>query len=157
MIHADRPGRHGNVTVDDLEKLMAFTECLSVTFEYAVLADKAAQQQADVGQMWASIEAEIDPAGLEAATPPGLTSNTGLGHDRLIAQGRAALLTSKEREILSCLATGATNRQIGRSLAISEGTVKSHLKRISKKLNTSSRAAAVAVYAEVLRPMGSQT
>jgi DNA-binding CsgD family transcriptional regulator len=30
---------------------------------------------------------------------------------------------------------------------ISEGTVKTHLKHIAKKLNTSSRAAAVAAYA----------
>ncbi len=157
MIHADRPGRHGNVTLDDLEKLMAYSECLSVAFEYAVLADKAAQQQAEVGQMWASVDAMIDPAGLEAPTPPDPTSGASLGDEHLIAQGRAALLSAREREILSCLATGATNRQIGHSLAISEGTVKSHLKRISKKLNTSSRAAAVAVYVEVLRPMASQT
>jgi DNA-binding CsgD family transcriptional regulator len=32
---------------------------------------------------------------------------------------------------------------------ISEGTVKSHLKHIAKKLNTSSRAAAVAIYGGV--------
>jgi DNA-binding CsgD family transcriptional regulator len=32
---------------------------------------------------------------------------------------------------------------------ISEGTVKSHLKHIARKLNTSSRAAAVAVYAGI--------
>ena len=32
---------------------------------------------------------------------------------------------------------------------ISEGTVKSHLKHIARKFNTSNRAAAVAVYAGV--------
>jgi DNA-binding CsgD family transcriptional regulator len=47
---------------------------------------------------------------------------------------------------MSHVATGATNGQIARCLVISEGTVKSHLKHIAKKLNTSSRAAAVAVY-----------
>jgi DNA-binding CsgD family transcriptional regulator len=58
-------------------------------------------------------------------------------------------LTAREREIMSYVATGATNSQIGRCLMISEGTVKSHLKHIARKLNTSSRAAAVAVYAGV--------
>ena len=47
---------------------------------------------------------------------------------------------------MSHVATGATNGQIARCLVISEGTVKSHLKHIAKKLNTSSRAAAVATY-----------
>jgi DNA-binding CsgD family transcriptional regulator len=47
---------------------------------------------------------------------------------------------------MSHVATGATNGQIARCLVISEGTVKSHLKHIAKKLNTSSRAAAVAIY-----------
>ena len=56
------------------------------------------------------------------------------------------VLTSREREIMSHVATGATNGQIARCLVISEGTVKSHLKHIAKKLNTSSRAAAVATY-----------
>ena len=51
--------------------------------------------------------------------------------------------------IMSYVATGATNGQIARCLVISEGTVKSHLKHIAKKLNTSSRAAAVAVYAGI--------
>jgi DNA-binding CsgD family transcriptional regulator len=50
---------------------------------------------------------------------------------------------------MSHVATGATNGQIARCLVISEGTVKSHLKHIAKKLNTSSRAAAVATYAGI--------
>jgi DNA-binding CsgD family transcriptional regulator len=65
----------------------------------------------------------------------------------LRVQRSAAELTSREREIMSHVATGATNGQIARCLVISEGTVKSHLKHIAKKLNTSSRAAAVATYA----------
>jgi DNA-binding CsgD family transcriptional regulator len=55
--------------------------------------------------------------------------------------------TAREREIMSHVAAGATNSEIARCLVISEGTVKSHLKHIARKLNTSSRAAAVAVYA----------
>lgn len=59
---------------------------------------------------------------------------------------RRSLVDLREQEIMSHVATGATNGQIARCLVISEGTVKSHLKHIAKKLNTSSRAAAVAIY-----------
>jgi DNA-binding CsgD family transcriptional regulator len=62
----------------------------------------------------------------------------------------ALSLTAREREIMAHVATGATNGQIARCLVISEGTVKSHLKHIAKKLNTSSRAAAVAVYGGIM-------
>src|SRR5246127_2946925 len=71
--------------------------------------------------------------------------------DEKAAQQRVAVgsLSAHEREIMSYVATGATNSQIARCLVISEGTVKSHLKHIARKLNTSSRAAAVAVYAGI--------
>jgi DNA-binding CsgD family transcriptional regulator len=72
----------------------------------------------------------------------------GQRHDAYNRRDRPAVpvLTSRERDIMSHVATGATNGQIARCLVISEGTVKSHLKHIAKKLNTSSRAAAVAVF-----------
>ena len=48
-------------------------------------------------------------------------------------------LTSREKEILSLLATGQCNKLIGRALNISEGTVKVHVKHILKKLKLRSR------------------
>jgi DNA-binding CsgD family transcriptional regulator len=74
-----------------------------------------------------------------------------LRHDAFCHRNQPTVteLTSREREIMSHVATGATNGQIARCLVISEGTVKSHLKHIAKKLNTSSRAAAVATYAAI--------
>ena len=61
-------------------------------------------------------------------------------------QPAVSSLSAREREVISYVATGATNMQIARCLMISEGTVKSHLKHIARKLKTSSRAEAVAVY-----------
>ena len=43
-------------------------------------------------------------------------------------------LTSREREIVLALAEGLSNRDVGRRLNISEGTVKAHLHEIYQKL-----------------------
>jgi len=55
-------------------------------------------------------------------------------------------LTTREREILLCLARGASNKEIARELELSESTVKIHVQNILRKLNLSSRVQA-AVYA----------
>ncbi|MGW9629921.1 response regulator [Agromyces sp. NPDC055520] len=53
-------------------------------------------------------------------------------------------LTVREAEVLSLVAEGRTNREIGRALYLSEATVKSHLVHIFTKLGVGSRTAAVA-------------
>jgi two-component system nitrate/nitrite response regulator NarL len=55
-------------------------------------------------------------------------------------------LTSREREIVQCLARGESNKEIARHLDVAESTVKIHVQNILKKLNLSSRVQ-VAVYA----------
>ncbi|XVJ69089.1 MAG: transcriptional regulator EpsA [Rhizobacter sp.] len=52
-------------------------------------------------------------------------------------------LTSREAEIVSWVAMGKTNPDIGMILGISAFTVKNHLQRIFKKLDVSNRAQAV--------------
>lgn len=53
-------------------------------------------------------------------------------------------LTEREREILSWLAAGASNREIARRLVVSLGTVKKHVSNICGKLSVRSRTQAVA-------------
>jgi two-component system nitrate/nitrite response regulator NarL len=55
-------------------------------------------------------------------------------------------LTSREREIVQCLARGESNKEIARRLDVAESTVKIHVQNILKKLNLTSRVQ-VAVYA----------
>ena len=56
-------------------------------------------------------------------------------------QGLAGL-TQRELEILTLLARGLTNRDIGQRLVISPKTVGKHVEHIYTKINASSRAAA---------------
>ena len=53
-------------------------------------------------------------------------------------------LTSREREVLELVVTGATNREIAAALYISENTVNFHMKHILAKLHLKNRAQAVA-------------
>ena len=50
-------------------------------------------------------------------------------------------LTSREREIILALAEGLLNKDVGRRLNISEGTVKVHLHNIYSKLGVKNRTA----------------
>lgn len=56
----------------------------------------------------------------------------------------AGLLTERERAVLRLVAAGLSNKQIARSLAISERTVKFHVTSIFRKLDAENRAQAVA-------------
>ena len=152
ILHADRPEPHGIVTMDHLEQLEAFAECLSVAFESAALEEKAAQQRVEVDNLCGNVNELLGESARSAMWPlPGAASGARNNPYHQHEQLSGPTLTSREREIMSHVATGATNGQIARCLVISEGTVKSHLKHIAKKLNTSSRAAAVATYAGVSR------
>jgi DNA-binding NarL/FixJ family response regulator len=53
------------------------------------------------------------------------------------------ILTDREREILTLVAKGLSNREIGTALFISEGTVKTHIGRIFNKLDLRDRSQAV--------------
>ena len=58
-------------------------------------------------------------------------------------------LTERELEVLSAVARGDRSKEIASHLGISERTVKAHLARIYSKLGVDSRAAAIAVAAQM--------
>lgn len=52
-------------------------------------------------------------------------------------------LTPREMDVLRLIVAGQSNREIGQSLAITEGTVKAHVNNILGKLNVNDRTQAV--------------
>ena len=54
-------------------------------------------------------------------------------------------LTKKEREVLSCLAAGGTNKEIAERLFVSPETVKSHVSAVIGKLGVKDRTAAAVI------------
>ncbi|MCC3650174.1 MULTISPECIES: response regulator [Streptomyces] len=63
-------------------------------------------------------------------------------------------LTAREREILTLIGEGLTNRQIGQRLYLAEKTVKNHISRLLAKLGVERRvqAAIIATQAEAREP-----
>jgi DNA-binding CsgD family transcriptional regulator len=60
--------------------------------------------------------------------------------------GRLASLTAREVEVLHLMSEGASNAAIGRSLVISQATVKSHVRHILRKLGAANRTEAVSLF-----------
>jgi DNA-binding NarL/FixJ family response regulator len=63
---------------------------------------------------------------------------------RLATRASAPALSPREREILTLVAQGESNREIARRLQIGEATVKTHLLHVFEKLDAPDRASAVA-------------
>jgi DNA-binding NarL/FixJ family response regulator len=88
-----------------------------------------------------------------AAKPPAEQAASGP------AAARPNSLTPRETEVLVCLASGKTNRQIAKELHLSLSTVKRHLEHILPKLRVSDRtqAAVKAVEMGLLLPAERET
>lgn len=57
-------------------------------------------------------------------------------------------LSERQHEVLQLIASGASNKQISRTLNISAGTVKSHLESIFRRLNVRNRTQAAIILLE---------
>ena len=71
-----------------------------------------------------------------------LARHLGLSPPEPDSLSATSLLTARESEVHELLAQGLTNREIGRRLFISEGTVKVHVGKILEKLGVRSRTEA---------------
>lgn len=71
-------------------------------------------------------------------TLTGLLANA-LRNENSTPDANRVNLTDREREILTLIASGMSNKLIARKLGISDGTVKVHVKHLLRKLNLNSR------------------
>ena len=67
-----------------------------------------------------------------------------LGERAVPAQPSGPELTEREMQVLRGMAAGKSNAQIGRELYLSEDTIKTHARRLFRKMRVNDRAQAVA-------------
>jgi DNA-binding NarL/FixJ family response regulator len=65
--------------------------------------------------------------------------------ERLDAFPARPALSPRETEVLSCVAKGLSNREVGEQLGTSEGTVRIHVQHILSKLDAADRTQAVTI------------
>ena len=75
-----------------------------------------------------TFESVSGPSSVNGSRQPGIDSDA---------------ITARERDVLSMIGQGHSNKRIARSLEISPETVKSHVKHIFSKLDVATRSAAV--------------
>jgi DNA-binding CsgD family transcriptional regulator len=160
FLHADRFGQDDPVDAADRDSLWAFAEHFGLLFERAVLIERLERQRLGLQDAFAQAAEQIDgicSAEIELARYERPVEPAALGGAPTATSRLEGLLTAREREVLELMASGATNGGIAAQLVISEGTVKSHVKRILRKLRVSNRAEAVARYLHLVMRNGEGT
>jgi DNA-binding CsgD family transcriptional regulator len=156
FLHADRIGQAYPVTAEDRDNLWTFAEQFGFLYERAVLTERIGAQREQLHEAFASAEAAVDEVRhreIELARSgqgaPEVT-RTAAALFRPAESRLDGLLTRREREVIDLMTSGATNVRIAEQLVISEGTVKSHVKHILRKLRAGNRAEAVARYLQIM-------
>lgn len=149
FLHADCYMSRRHIDEDDLAVLWLFAEGFGYAFQRTVLVERLIGLRANVQGMTRSMDTVMDDVcGAETELAPVDRENsdaTSMVAATLIApESRLeTLLTRREVEVLSLMAMGKSNIAIATHLVISEGTVKSHVKHILRKLRAANRAEAV--------------
>jgi DNA-binding NarL/FixJ family response regulator len=138
-------------TFDDIELIRAGLAAGALGY---LLKDVTSEQLASTVRAAANGEALLQPDiaskvfSTLLSTPPAksVSASAKSANNSSDSMAYVENLTEREREILTLVAKGASNRQIGELLFITEGTVKNHMSNILSKLGLRDRTQA-ALYA----------
>jgi DNA-binding CsgD family transcriptional regulator len=152
LLHADNRG--AAMVELDRDILWFFAIGFAQIFERAVLLARLREQRAQVMEAMRSVESVLDELATSTIDLVTRDEATAVGVSRPVRppveverpRVLETVLTGRELEVLSLMATGATNERIAQSLVIATGTVKSHVKQILRKLHVENRAEAISQY-----------
>ena len=140
MIHADHYFSGREVDALDRETLAAFAEGFGYVVERTAALEHARATSTRLSELAEGAETIDVQLAAEADGKAARLTRRQAGPTAFPA------LTPREAEVLELLARGETNAEIAGRLPISEGTVKSHVKHLLRKVGAANRAEAVARY-----------
>lgn len=155
LLHADRYWEQQRAQLRDRELLWLFTEGLAHVISGIAAVEALTRLRDDLDHLVPraevrSSDSAASPALLEVVQLPphvlGGVVPSGSLPPVSTSGPPNSLLTRRETDVIALMGQGCTNGQIARRLIISEGTVKSHVKKILAKMRASNRAEAVAVW-----------
>ncbi|MCE3552847.1 LuxR C-terminal-related transcriptional regulator [Pseudonocardia sp. RS11V-5] len=152
FVHVDCYYQQRNLDEADRQVLAMYTEGLGQALSRTMVLDRLDGIRSDMDSLTRRVSEARDDTG--APCPWGIEEpvlQADSRRPRVTAGVEQFLhhapvdptLTRREVEVLRLMAAGDTNARIARRLVISEGTVKSHVKHVLRKLGAANRAEAV--------------
>jgi DNA-binding CsgD family transcriptional regulator len=147
LLHVSRRGE-GTLSARDIDVLDTFASAYSLLHERMLNTERVQQQRTSIARAAARLTEEADRIAAAAisldiecghrAEPPTIAPDSAL----------AAALSDRERQVFERLVLGASNAEIADELVITVETVKTHVKRILRKIGAINRSEAIALYME---------
>lgn len=146
-------GRHSDsgISAGDIDVLDAFASAYSLLHERMLNTERVHQQRTSIARAAARLTEEADRIAAAAISfdvehdtrvePPTIAADSAL----------AAALSERERQVFERLVLGASNAEIADELVITVETVKTHVKRILRKIGAINRSEAIALYMDEAR------
>jgi DNA-binding CsgD family transcriptional regulator len=156
-VFADRTFSGEAVDTVARDVLGLFADGFGYALERTLLLGRMREQSGKIREMMAEANTTLDDM-FEAGMSMRRDEATGdvdiLGRGPVMPSTNAyrlmGLLTRREIEVIDLVARGASNADIANELVIAEGTVKSHVKHILRKMHAANRAQAVSCYMRLL-------
>ena len=162
FLHGDRaPDRRPPAQLD-ADTLEHFASGFALVFERAVLRRRLRDQRREIRRIatWAEARAgELNDSAIDLSAERAEEQDRSAGMPAVLAEDAnlGAHLTGREVDVLRLMADGMTNADIARTLFVSQGTVKFHVKNILRKMQASNRADASSRYLRLTLRAGSAT
>ncbi|MEB3061932.1 LuxR C-terminal-related transcriptional regulator [[Mycobacterium] zoologicum] len=152
LLHAGRRSR-GGVTIGDSDVLDAFASAFSLLYERMLNLERVQHQRDSIARAAARLTEEAERIAAAAISLDVDHDDIGVELPTIGAESAlGAALSGREREVFERLVRGASNADIAEDLVVTVETVKTHVKRILRKIGAINRSEAIALYLDETKP-----